>query len=68
VTDVVKFPMSADGANQLGYAGSLEVRLPAAMLALVPVGPVLDPQPWSVWRRRLGSRTTRDDARSDRRG
>jgi type VII secretion protein EccB len=44
VTDIgVKYPMSADGAKQLGYVGSAEVRLPAALLALLPTGPVLDP-------------------------
>jgi hypothetical protein len=45
VTDTgVKYPMSANGARQLGYAGGPEVRLPAAMLALLATGPVLDPQ------------------------
>src|SRR5262249_20184134 len=45
VTDIgVKYPMSAIGAKQLGYAGAGEVRLPAALLALLPTGPVLDPQ------------------------
>jgi type VII secretion protein EccB len=44
VTDVgVKYPMSADGAKQLGYAGSSEVRLPSALLAMLPTGPDLDP-------------------------
>jgi type VII secretion protein EccB len=45
VTDIgVKYPMSASGAKQLGYAGSVEVRLPDALLGLLPTGPVLDPQ------------------------
>jgi type VII secretion protein EccB len=43
VADVgVKYPMSAAGANALGYAGSAEVRLPSALLAMLPTGPRLD--------------------------
>jgi hypothetical protein len=44
VTDTgVKYPMTAAGARQLGYVGTLEVRLPVALLALLPTGPELDP-------------------------
>jgi hypothetical protein len=45
VTDVARrYPLaSADVPNLLGYAGVTPVRVPSALVALVPEGPVLDP-------------------------
>ncbi|MBO4207311.1 type VII secretion protein EccB [Micromonospora echinofusca] len=45
VTDLgIKYPLpSAEVAGTLGYAGRQPVEVPAAMLALLPTGPVLDP-------------------------
>ncbi len=45
VTDVARrYPLpSTDVAALLGYAGTTPVRVPSALVALVPAGPVLDP-------------------------
>ncbi|WP_051951686.1 type VII secretion protein EccB [Actinacidiphila yeochonensis] len=44
VTDAgVAYPLTADGAKQLGYSDAAAVALPTAWLQLLPSGPRLDP-------------------------
>ncbi len=45
VTDVgMRFAVASDAVSEtLGYAGVAPLRLPAALVALLPPGPALDP-------------------------
>ncbi|MEE1828021.1 type VII secretion protein EccB [Streptomyces sp. BE20] len=39
----VRFPMTPDAVERLGYAGAAPVAVPSRLLALLPAGPSLDP-------------------------